>query len=262
MRIIALLFVALFLSHVSAISQEAIPSINQVLKENTLPDSIKLRLIENISLIDSLKKANFELTEELKKAQSDIERQKQEIANNKYWENDRQNRHREEMRLLEAKNDTLQRHLINVASNFMYIPYEEYSIYKIAIPSFLALKGTQRYDKYRNRLAILQNYKEDIHSLIDFISLSTKGLTEYPKFPPLKADKAKEFLDALHNLPLYARYTDYDDWGNTYLGSQIQLVEKSLEKILKEYTDLTITDLTINELNTIQSKLEDILTNQ
>jgi hypothetical protein len=137
-----------------------------------------------------------------------------------------------------------------MASNFLYIPYEAYSIDEIAIPAFKATNGSKAYSKYQNRLPLLINYKTDVQSLIEYLAKAEKdlsiGLTK------LRNDKAVEHLNILEALPLYTRYSTYNDWKNTYLGTQIIEIQKQLK---------TPSEKTSTQLKNIRVKLENLLMN-
>ena len=214
-------------------------------QEITLPDSITSLLKDNALKIDSLTNENTALKGLLKGAQRETEMRERDITNLQRKIDDLQNI---TIKRLEASNDTLQRRLISMASNFLYIPYDEYSIEEIALPAFLSTKGTSAYNQYQNRLPLLQNYKEDISALIAFLTKAEKdlaiGLTK------LREDKAKEHLSNIHSLSLYLRYSTYDDWKNTYLGTQICTIQKYLQ---------TPTEGTSAQLKTARTKLESLL---
>ena len=81
--------------------------------------------------------------------------------------------------------------LINVASNFIYIPYEAYSVKEIAIPAFQMVSDEGLKVKYKSRYELLLKYKEHI---VEFISC----LTEMKKV--LSNPFAKDANDAINNL--------------------------------------------------------------
>lgn len=215
--------------------------------EVNLPDSIVRLLAENVTQIDSLMKANSALKGLLRESQQETEAQNREITNLKRKIDDL---HSITIKRLEASNDTLQRRLISMASNFLYIPYDEYSIEEIAIPAFLSTKDTPAYTRFQNRLPLLQNYKSDVISLVNSLSQMEKdleiGLTA------MRNQKANEHLNNLQVSSLYQRYTSYDDWENTYLGEQL----KSIFGLLKSPTDQTS-----SKLKTIRTNLEGLLKN-
>lgn len=213
--------------------------------EVNLPDSIVRLLAENVTQIDSLMRANSALKGLLRESQQETEAQNREITNLKRKIDDL---HSITIKRLEASNDTLQRRLISMASNFLYIPYDEYSIEEIAIPAVLSTKGTVAYTRYQNRLSLLQNYKSDIVSLINSLFQIEKdlsiGLTEY------RNKKAKEHLSNLQESLIYQRYISYDDWVNTYLGEQLQRIFTLLE---------SPSEATSTQIKTIRTNLERLL---
>lgn len=205
-----------------------------------LTDSVEALLNSNLVRIDSLTNANTVLKGLLIESQKETESKIRDISNLQHKIDELQNI---TIKRLEASNDTLQRRLISMASNFLYIPYDEYSIQEIALPAFLSTKGTSAFARYQNRLPLLQNYKSDIESLVISLSQMEKdlgvGLTEY------RNKKASEHLNDLQATPLYQRYTSYDDWENTYLGERIRMVYTML-KSPSEDTSSKIKKIRIN----------------
>lgn len=222
-------------------------TVNTQSHEINLPDSIVRLLAENATQIDSLIRANSALKGLLIESQQETQAKNQELTNLKHKIEDLQSI---TIKRLEASNDTLQRRLISMASNFLYIPYDEYSIEEIAIPAFQSTKGTPAYTRYQNRLPLLQNYKSDVASLVNSLSQMEKdleiGLTA------MRNQKANDHLNNLQVSSIYLRYTSYGDWENTYLGEQL----RSILRLLKSPTEQTS-----SKLKTIRINLEGLLKN-
>lgn len=233
-------FITICLLSCSVYAQEKEDSIQTDLPVSvSLPDSIVRKLEDNTTRIQSLNNENMALKGLLKASQKETAQKEQEIVKLQHRIDDLQNL---TIKKLEAANDTLQRRLVSMASNFLYIPYEEYSIEEIAVPSFLSTIGTPAFSKYQNRLPLLQNYKDDVSFLINFLEQAEKDL----RIPltKLREVKAKEYISALLTSPLYTRYTSYDDWENTYLGIKICLIQG----LLKAPTEKTADNL--KDINT------------
>jgi hypothetical protein len=246
MRYLTIIIILLSAFPFKVLSEENTDSISfRTTQKITLSDSIANLLRNNTLKLDSLINENTALKGLLKSAQKETEMKERDIINLQRKVDDLQNI---TIKRLEASNDTLQRRLISMASNFLYIPYDEYSIEEIALPAFLSTKGTPAYVRYQNRLPLLQNYKDDISSLITFLTQAEKDLSI--GFTRFREDKAKEHLSNIQTLPLYLRYSSYDDWKNTYLGTQICTIKKYLQ---------TPTDGTSNQLKAIRTKLERLL---
>ena len=247
-RIKPLVFIIVFILTFTqkVYSQESADTvISTKTSEVELPDSIVRLLTENTAQIDSLTRANSALKDLLRESQQETDSKNREIANlNRKIENFQNIT----IKRLKASNDTLQRRLISMASNFLYIPYDEYSIEEIAIPAFLSTKDTPAYTRFQNRLPLLQNYKSDVISLVNSLSQMEKdleiGLTA------MRNQKANEHLNNLRVSSTYLRYTSYDDWENTYLGEQLQ----SILGLLKSPTEQTS-----SKLKTIRINLEELL---
>ena len=131
--------------------------------------------------------------------------------------------------------------LVNIASNFLYIPYEAYSIEKIAIPAFKAVTDEQLLHKHHIKLALLENYQQDIRDLLTFISDIEKELGN--RF----AKDLKVLNQRYINTDYYHRYNQYDDWKNTFLGKKINYIDAKM----KSYNGSNKPDFTLikQELN-------------
>lgn len=122
--------------------------------------------------------------------------------------------------------------LISMASNFIYIPYEAYSIDSIALRSFESVADKSLKEKYRIRYTLLKNYKQDIADFAAFLKLQQKELSKNPF-----RNDANDVISLLHQQPFYSTYQQYDDWASTFLGSKIAFVENQL-KLFKKSTKL------------------------
>lgn len=152
---------------------------------------------------------------------------------------------------LESRNDSLVRVMISMASNFIYIPYEAYSIEQIAIPAFQAARNSVLYDQHRIRLEILQNYRVDVEFLVDYLDSATEELSI--GLTALREQKAREYTSKLTQSSPYLRYNRYDDWKATFLG-------KTMSEILADLKSPT--GETATNLGAIRDKLSKTLTNQ
>ena len=113
--------------------------------------------------------------------------------------------------------------LVNIASNFLYIPYEAYSIQKIAIPAFEAVTDKQLLHEHQIKLTLLENYQQDIRDLLTFISDIEKELCN-------RFAKDLKSLDQRYiNTDYYRRYSQYGEWKNTYLGKKINDIDVKMK---------------------------------
>lgn len=113
--------------------------------------------------------------------------------------------------------------LINMASNFLYIPYEAYSIQNIAIPSFKAITDTQLAQTHQVKLALLENYQKDIEGVLMFIQTIEKELGN--RFAKDLNDLDRQF----EGTDFYLRYIQYNDWENTYLGKRLKYIDMKMK---------------------------------
>ena len=112
--------------------------------------------------------------------------------------------------------------LINVASNFIYIPYEAYGVKEIAIPAYQMVSDDDLKVKYKPRYDFLAEYKEHIMEFISCITEMKKILSN-----PF-AKNANDAIKVLHAKRFYVAYHAFDGWESTFLGSKIVGIEKQL----------------------------------
>lgn len=112
--------------------------------------------------------------------------------------------------------------LVNIASNFLYIPYEAFSIEKIAIPAYKAIANTELKREHGTKYELLCNYRKDIESLLSFIDYACNELQK----PFVK--NASDILMKFHSQSYYVSYLRYPEWTDTFLGHKIALIEKQL----------------------------------
>lgn len=141
--------------------------------------------------------------------------------------------------------------LLNTASNFLYIPYEDYSVQEIAIPAFEAVSNQELKNKYEIKLYLLKSYQTDIKSLLEFISAVEKELDN-----PF-AKNAKDLVIQLRNSQFSVTYRKYDDWSNTFLGKRIISIENQLKAYDGKTHKLNLEAIK-NELNTCLKTIEDL----
>ena len=131
--------------------------------------------------------------------------------------------------------------LISVASNFLYLPYEAYSVNNIAIRSFETISDEGMKKEYSIRYKLLKSYKDDILCFLNFLITQKEELNK----PFTK--NAEDAIQSLRQLQFYIVYHKYDDWEATFLGKKILTVEKQL-KLFNGGTHKANFDLIISEL--------------
>lgn len=134
---------------------------------------------------------------------------------------------------LQADNQALLKKLVGIASNFLYIPYDKYSIEQIAIPAFEMAQGTPLYDSYSYRLELLRSYRQNIQELISFLAAHERFLKA--GLEASRRDFAKRAKDELTGKDFYKKYKAYPKGENTLLGKKI--VE--IENLLSTYPETT-----------------------
>lgn len=130
-----------------------------------------------------------------------------------------------------GKPDTL---LVNMACNFLYIPYETYSVQEIAIPAADAVVSQELRSKRLVAFDLLRDYQVHVKQLADFIPTLKTPLSN----PFLPESKKTELIGKLHQLPVYKAYQAYNDWKATYLGKKMLY----LEQLIKTHTPKTKLD--------------------
>lgn len=117
--------------------------------------------------------------------------------------------------------------LLNNALNFLYIPYEAWSIDSVAIPAFNAISDLTLKKEYQKEEKLLKNYYKDASELVKFLSKVENG-----KDGVLlqMAMNTKKFPEELKKLDLYKRYTEKEKFYKSYyLGRKIKAIERELE---------------------------------
>lgn len=106
---------------------------------------------------------------------------------------------------------------VNIASNFLYIPYESYSVDSIAITTYEGIHDAALKEKYNIRYTLLKNYKNHI---VEFVNFLTKTQKDFNPF----ADEnfAGQKVQQLKSLRCYKAYLAYSDGNYTFLGSRMK----------------------------------------
>jgi hypothetical protein len=121
---------------------------------------------------DSLQKANSILASSNKKLTSEVSNLTIQLDNAKISSSGRESELKK-YKVSLAKADTA---LVNTASNFLYIPYEAYSIEKIALPDFEAISDSELRKNNNEKYLLLKNYGEDIEAVYKFLETASADL--------------------------------------------------------------------------------------
>lgn len=117
----------------------------------------------------------------------------------------------------------LQKNLLNVAVNYIFIPYDAFSVTQIALPSFKKSKDLPIFKEdpqYMIVLDLVQNYETDSKTVTQLLRDARTAIKDRAK--------AQKVYNDLINSPLYKRYTQFNDWEQTYLGKIIKIVANNL----------------------------------
>lgn len=124
--------------------------------------------------------------------------------------------------------------LFRIASNFLYIPYEAYSVKKIAIPAYRKITNQDIKEKCEIRGNLLEKYPEHIQAIMEFFSKirlqSLPGETNCGRL-------AERFREQ----QFYKDYLQYKDWKKTFLGKIFVELEHRFNTSKRE--DLKLDDI-------------------
>ena len=134
--------------------------------------------------------------------------------------------------------------LISMASNFIYIPYEAYSVDSIAIPAYDSVQDLILKRQYEIRYQLLKNYKVNV---VDTAKL-LNDIYQECNVPFASSGQSNELISKITQSRVYVQYKQYDDWRNTYLGYMLTEVIDCLKTFDKEATPRKI-KTKIDELN-------------
>lgn len=214
-------------------------------------------LMYDTAIVDSLRSVINSLSIDLQRHRDLLDVREREIDNLKKEIEDLKQidvRQKDQINNLKDQNDGFKKELVSMASNFLYIPYEEYSIDSVAIPAYLAVKGTPVFETYKIRYELLTNYRNDLTQLIRFLGNAHSELTNSILITSMKEDKAKELLTKLQSDSVHIRYSQYQYWKETYLGKKIVEIEQELQ-----LTSTKSIDKCVENLENIRARLETLI---
>ena len=153
---------------------------------------------------------------------------------------------------------SVEKSLISMASNFLYIPYEAYGVEEIAIKAFESIQNSKLKQEYNQRYVLLKNYQNHLRefkSYLERVQKACKGVFQAT---------ATEFINTtdpsvspelvLYKQPFYLEYKKYSEWKDTFIGG---LIHKT-ETILKAHTKQNRANMqeVINSIDSTQAPAE------
>lgn len=133
---------------------------------------------------------------------------------------------------------SVEKSLISMASNFLYVPYEAYGVEEIAVKAFESIQDSKLKQEYNQRYVLLKNYQNhlrDFKSYLERVQKACNGVFQAT---------ATEFIDTtdpsvspelvLHKQPFYLEYKKYSEWKDTFIGGLIQKTETILRAHTKQ----------------------------
>ena len=199
-------------------------------------------LITEVSDSQSVVDVNSNIEVELLEASKTIEEQKEHLLELRDVESKLAivNREKEELqRKLTAADErvtSIERSLITMASNFLYIPYEAYGVEEIAIKAFESVQSPELKKKYQQRYILLKNYQQHLKDFRDYLVRVQKACNG-----TFQAT-ATEFIDdptvspslVLKKQLFYIEYVKYDGYKDTFIGGLILKTEAILRAHTKQ----------------------------
>lgn len=216
---ITLLFSSIIFANSVANAQDPTPGQHPATAQTPTP-SVATGTV-NISIEDLQKYLSLE--NEIKQLQ---ERAKLQLDSVKKADDLEIKRLQEEVESNKKLVDAYQRKYINLISNFLYVPYDEYSVENIVRPAYEEIKNTKLAQENQIRFDLIFKYKEDLQQISNFCKSNEKNL-KMINAARIGEDtaKIKESFNALPSVQMYKKYTDYK---NTYIGSIIEKIDNLL----------------------------------
>ena len=199
-------------------------------------------LDNDIIILEDICKQRTELLRDLNEKKNVIESVKSELQDTPVKESD--------IKKVKKDIDEYKASFVEMASAFLYVPYNREGITKIAIPAFELSKGSSYYDDYRIRLTLLQNYDKNTDQLLTYLErnlIKLEYLNKQIENGNIKKAQniSEEIKSDFYKLPCVNEYKSYGKgWEETYLGEFIYPIEKILnnnspfdkiEKVFKDY---------------------------
>ena len=118
---------------------------------------------------------------------------------------------------LESQIEETDKSLERIASNFLFIYYEAFSIEYIAIPAYKSISSNNLKNEGRMKYTLLENYKKDVHELYELYKIIETDLVDEYTF------SGKDHISEIEGSEAYKRYSNsgYSKWGKTYLGKNM-----------------------------------------
>lgn len=230
-------------------------------KDTSVKDTLKT---ETVPAEQVLTVAEKSIEEKLKEAEQTIAEQEKHLLELRDVETKLTLAEREKVTLekkaLDAEKhaESVEKSLISMASNFLYVPYEAYGVEEIAIKAFESIQNTKLKQEYNQRYVLLKNYQNHLREFkayLERVQKACKGVFQAT---------ATEFIDSsdpsvsseliLRKQPFYLEYIKYNEYKDTFIGGLIQ----KTESILKAHTKQNRANVqgVIKEIDKTQSPTE------
>ena len=134
--------------------------------------------------------------------------------------------------------------LIEIGSNFLFLPYNEQGIRNIAIPALVEARDYSKYEQYSGRLDLLRNYKKNLTEVGSFLQDYLADTNSDPGEWITKAQKDFYSLKAVKDYQTLFG----EGWEETFLG-------KIMNNIL-----LTFEDSAFKDVDSIRANLQNYYT--
>ncbi len=134
--------------------------------------------------------------------------------------------------------------IIGMASFPLYFPYNEYIVNYIAIPAYESVQNDSLKKQYMIRYKLLKSYKADISEMADLL----KSIHQECNGPFASSGQSEGWINKITQSRIFARYKQYDDWRNTYIGYMLTEVVDYLKIFNRQTTPQKIKEK-IDELD-------------
>lgn len=254
-KMLMALFVLLLLPIVGICAQNVMDTIPKVVEQNDIEVKIDMNELNALQTEkDNAIKAYSALNSKYEAvlARLSIDSIKTASSLTQLSKTEMENMHlKEEIGQLREKLFKSDKCLVSTASNFLYIPYEAYSINNIAIRAFETIDSDSLRQKHIIKFRLLTNYQQDIKALLSFLEKMEAELNK-----PFVKNAVGE-LQILQTEGYYVLYHEYEDWANTYLGGHLMNIEGQLKAFDGKTHKVNFGDI-INELQNCIKTVEEL----
>lgn len=164
--------------------------------------------------------------------------------------------------------ESVEKSLISMASNFLYIPYEAYGVEEIAIKAFESIQNQKLRQDYYQRYVLLVNYQKHLREFkayLERVQKACNGIFQATATEFIDSDDSVSPELVLRKQPFYLEYVKYEEYKDTYIGNLIQKTETILKAHtrqnranMKDVIDVIDETLSPTEINSLEEGIKTI----